>query len=400
MSIPPRFRSTRLAGRWGVLAAAVVLLGPTSAGAQSSTSDIEKLNKQALDAYDSLSFDQAKTLLEQALAEAQAAALASSPIAARTHLNLGMVLIAGFQEARGPGRGAQRDEAIEHFRAALKIQPDLTPPAGLFNPEVQTVFDETKVKVEKEKAAEPAKPASKPARARAAGASKEAEGEGEGEGEGATEEEEATARAPGSPIFLSVGLGSGFGVAKGHLDANKDIMPVNSTAPDNSWSGGLAPSGLGHLTLAVGYFVSDSLLISAEGRLQIIAGTTSTPTTEHCAPSCTPPGTAFAGLAKVSWFLSSAPLRPFLSAGVGGGNIRQVVKVAGAMDCGKLAAGATAGTEQCVDTVTGGPLLLAAGGGIAYDLGSLALLGSLTANVGVPKLMLNVDALIGLGLRL
>jgi hypothetical protein len=33
-------------------------------------------------------------------------------------------------------------------------------------------------------------------------------------------------------------------------------------------------------------------------------------------------------------------------------------------------------------------------------MGSLVLLGTLTANVGVPNFMLNVDALVGLGLRL
>ncbi len=378
---------------WGALVVMALVLSTSKAGAQSGSAEIEKLNKQALDAYDGLSFDQAKTLLEQALAEAQSAGLATTPIAARTHLNLGMVLIAGFQETRGPGRGAQRDEAVEHFRSAFKIQPDIMPPPGLFNPEVQTVFDETKAKVDRERAAEPPKPTPRPIKARAERESKEDQGE-------TGEEEEEASTASRSPIFLSLGLGSGFGVAKGHLDANKDIYIGNSTVADNSWSGGVAPSRLGHVVAAVGYFVSANLMLSVEGRLQIISGTTPTPTTASCMPSCSPPGTAFAGLAKASFFLTQGQLRPFLSAGVGGGNIRQVVEVKGATDCGKVPAGATNGTAQCVDTVTGGPLLLAAGGGIAYEMGSLALLGTLTANVGVPQLMLNVDAVVGLGLRL
>jgi len=62
-------------------------------------------------------------------------------------------------------------------------------------------------------------------------------------------------------------------------------------------------------------------------------------------------------------------------------------------DCGN-------GTEQCIDTVTGGPLLLAAGGGVAYQLGKVALLGSVTATVGAPNFILNIDATLGLGLRL
>ena len=57
-------------------------------------------------------------------------------------------------------------------------------------------------------------------------------------------------------------------------------------------------------------------------------------------------------------------------------------------------------TDQCYDTVAGGPFIAAAGGGAAYDLGPILLLGSLTAHLGVPDMMLNVDALLGVGLRL
>ena len=134
-------------------------------------------------------------------------------------------------------------------------------------------------------------------------------------------------------------------------------------------------------------------MLSLEGRIQIISGTTPTAMTEHCVPSCSPPTSAIAVLAKASYFLGEAPLRPYVGGGIGGGYIRQVVRPGGLTDCGD-------GTKQCVDTVTGGPLLLAGGGGLMYELGSIALIAGVTANVGVPKFILNVDALLGLGLHI
>jgi hypothetical protein len=366
----------------GTLAAAIISITAAPATAADETSRVARLNKQALDAFDNLNFDQAKTFLEEALAEGNAAGVATDPLLARTHLNLGMLLIAGFQ---------RREQAIEEFKAALKIQPDIAPPPGLFNPEVQGAFDEVKANLEQEPP--PVKPAPKPVKQVRAvsptpktpidAETRETENDGD-------EEAEAPARSRPS-FFLSLGLGSGFGVAKSHLDANIDAY--RGGVPDHSWSGGFAPSRLGHVAVAVGYFVSTELMLSVEGRIQYVSGTTPTGTTEHCKPSCTPPGTALAAIVKANWFFGSGPLRPFVSAGAGGGNIRQVVKPLGLTDCGN-------GMQQCVDTVTGGPLLLAAGGGVAYEMGSLVLLGTLTANVGVPNFMLNFDALVGLGLLL
>jgi hypothetical protein len=367
--------STSPVSRLGILiaATAAALLAATPAWAQDGApvAKIDRLNKQALDAFDGLNFDQAKTLLEQALAEADSAGLTADESVARTHLNLGMLLIAGFQ---------QKEQAIDHFKAALKAKRDIAAPSGLFNPEVQEVFDEVKANMETEP--EPPAPVARPRPKPVTTATAAAEGEGEeqeddGEGE--------------AKMLLSVGLGSGFGYAKSHLDANKDGVEVNGML-DNSWSGA-GPSRLGHVVASAGYYLSRQLVLSLEGRLQIISGTTPTATTAHCMPSCKPPGTAFAGLVKASWFFSSDKLSPFVSGGVGAGKIRHVVKPKGLDDCGT-------GAEQCVDTVTGGPLLLAAGGGIAYQLGKLTLLGSVTTNLAVPNFMLNVDLVLGLGLRL
>lgn len=359
-----------------VVAVALLATGG-AARAQEATgaAKVSRLNKQALEAFDSLNFDQAKSLLEQALVEADAAGLTTDESVARTHLNLGMLLIAGFQ---------QKEAAIDHFKSALKAKPDIAAPPGLFNPEVQVVFDEVKASMKAE--LEATKPATPPV-------ATEGEGGGKAEGDGQDEEEEDASADGQSTVFLSFGLGSGFGYASSHLDANKDISKVMDGPNDNSWSGG-APAFLGHLIASAGYFISPTLVLSLEGRLQIITGTTSSPITTRCPAHCKPPGAAFAGLLKGTWFLSSEVVRPFVSGGIGGGAVRQRVKVAVDMaDCGN-------GSEQCIDTVTGGPLLLAAGGGVAYQLGTVALLGSVTATVGAPNFMLNVDATLGLGLRL
>jgi hypothetical protein len=374
----PRVLSTPRGARLGALVAAAILLVGSGAAAQDGTGSakVSRLNKQALEAFDSLNFDQAKSLLEQALVEADAAGLTTDESVARTHLNLGMLLIAGFQ---------QKEQAIDHFKAALKAKPDIAAPPGLFNPEVQTVFDEVKANMKAE--LEATKPTPPPVVT-------EGDDGGKAEGEGQDEEEDDASAGGQSTVFLSFGLGSGFGYASSHLDANKDISKMAGGPNDNSWSGpGL--SQLGHLIASVGYFISPSLVLSLEGRFQIITGTTSSPVTPRCMTPCKPPGSAFAGLLKATWFLSSNVVRPFVSGGIGGGAIRQVVKVKvlDMPDCGN-------GSEQCMDTVTGGPLLLAAGGGVAYQLGTVALLGSVTATVGAPNFMLNIDATLGLGLRL
>jgi len=356
------------------------------------SAEIEALNKQALEAFDSLNFDQAKTLLEKAISDAESAGLGNDPELARAHLNLGMLLIAGFQN---------RDDALEHFKSALTIQPNIAPPAGLFNPEVQAAFDEAKSKIAADKEAErEAWKAKKAARtAKQVGTATKRR-----PASGSASEEEVE---PG--FFLSLRLGSGLGIAKGKLDTNTDVKKAGSG--DNAWSGGLAPSRLGHLTASVGYFLSPDLLLSLDGRLQIITGTTPVTSQSDCGatpcPTRSPPSTAFAVLAKATYFLTSGDVRPYVSGGLGAGVVRQVVKinVMPAMPseedmmptthCGK------SGNEPtCVDTVTGGPFLVTVGGGVSYELGAVALLAGVDANIGMPKFILNFDLTLGVGFRL
>ena len=355
---------------------------------ESPDTEIKRLNKQALDAYDNLNFDQSKGFLEQALAQADSSGLAKDGLAARTHLNLGLVMIAGFQ---------RHDEAVEQFKMALHIQPAITPTPGLFNPEVQAAFDEAKASVRAE-----TRPSEAGQRARPAAAKRPAAiglpdlGETvqkpAGKKPDESDDDDEEDKIPGSGVLLSLGLGSGFGTAKGHLDANTNVTHADPLVSDNSWSG-VAASRLLHVSLGVGYYLSTNLLVGLDGRLQFITGTTSAPNAGG-----SPPTSAFAIFARANWYFSRAPVRPFVSGGLGVGAIRQVVTLNGIdgnklMDCGD-------GKEQCVDTVTGGPLFLAVGGGVAYELGSFVVLASLTANGGIPKWMLNLDAVVGVGLHL
>jgi hypothetical protein len=287
-----------------------------------------------------------------------------------------MLLIAGFQK---------RDEAIEQFKAALTIQPGITAPAGLFNPEVQAAFDEAKASIKSEQAAVVSALAERPVAVRRAKPK-------------ARETEETEQETSGGRFYLGLGVGSGGGIAKGDLDTNKGLF--QNGVLDNTWSGGFATSRLGHLTLDAGYFLSRDLLLSIEGRIQFVSGTSSVMGAPGCATTCSGPSTGIAVLAKGTYFFASENLRPFVQGGLGGGAIRQVVKLNVMPDTDGLTHCGPQGNSACVDTVTGGPFLIAVGGGLAYQMGSVALIGSLVSNIGIPHFMLNFDVTLGVGFSL
>ncbi|MBN2576388.1 MAG: hypothetical protein JXP73_17635 [Deltaproteobacteria bacterium] len=94
---------------------------------------IIELNKKALLAYDALEVESASALLHQALSLCQGARLDKHPVAARTHLHLGVVYISGL---KFPELGEAE------FRAALAIDPKIQLTQSLLNPEVQAAFEE------------------------------------------------------------------------------------------------------------------------------------------------------------------------------------------------------------------------------------------------------------------
>ena len=100
---------------------------------QAAIDKVTKLNKKAVDEYENLNFDEARKILKDALDACARAGLDSHPVAARTHVHLGVVLFAGFK---------QKDQALQEFKKALEIQPDITLDKLLATPEIQEVFDQ------------------------------------------------------------------------------------------------------------------------------------------------------------------------------------------------------------------------------------------------------------------
>src|SRR5213078_3679415 len=96
-------------------------------------------------------------------------------------------------------------------------------------------------------------------------------------------------------------VGSGHGYASGNGEVNADV-PVSGTA-----SGSL----LGHVAPEVGYWMSSSLMLSVQGRVQLVTGPTEL---MKMGKSYEPRSLALAMFAKASWFANaSGSWRPFLS---------------------------------------------------------------------------------------
>jgi hypothetical protein len=193
-------------------------------------------------------------------------------------------------------------------------------------------------------------------------------------------------------LTLMVGTGVGWTSGVGEV-RQLDITPS-----------GFAWAGLGHLAPAVGYMVTPHLLLGVQGRLQLVTGATEFRPSGSATPGvcggdgvCSPAKGAFAALARAQWLLNapSSAFRPFLSASVGGGLIRHVAQAGDQADCGP------ARNAKCFDTVAAGPFLFGTGVGFSYDLSQgLSLVVALDGLVGVPKLTAEIDANVGVSLRL
>ncbi|HEY4188276.1 MAG TPA: tetratricopeptide repeat protein [Polyangia bacterium] len=112
-----------------------LVVAPVAARAQNDDSNpaIEKitaLNKKALDAYNDLEFEESRKLLKQALDLCASAGLDKHPVAARTHIHMGVVLIAAKQQ----------DLGIKQFKTAIEIEPEIQVTKALANPEILEAF--------------------------------------------------------------------------------------------------------------------------------------------------------------------------------------------------------------------------------------------------------------------
>ena len=98
--------------------------------AQPALQTVLDLNRQGMDRYNELEIEDALAKLRQALDVCDQRDVAGTP-RARTLVNIGIVQVGGFQD-RGAG--------LEAFRAALRIDPEITLDPLTATPEITTVF--------------------------------------------------------------------------------------------------------------------------------------------------------------------------------------------------------------------------------------------------------------------
>ncbi|QQR89783.1 MAG: hypothetical protein IPJ88_16645 [Myxococcales bacterium] len=107
-----------------------LLAGSQTVFAQAQVTEIVKLNRQAMEAYNNLDLDKAKATLNRALKVAKKGSVTGAPLA-RTYMNLGVVYIGGYGD---------NSKGLDNFVSALKTDPaiDLDPLTS--NPDIQTVW--------------------------------------------------------------------------------------------------------------------------------------------------------------------------------------------------------------------------------------------------------------------
>src|SRR5262249_7394782 len=112
--------------------------------------------------------------------------------------------------------------------------------------------------------------------------------------------------------FIGAQLGTGFGYVSGNGEVNAD-MHVPGTV-----SGAL----FAHFAPEFGYWINPGFMLWVQGGIQLVTGPTEL---EVGGPPSSPVPAAIAVFAKASWWFGSGDLRPFVSGGLGGGQIRHVV---------------------------------------------------------------------------
>jgi hypothetical protein len=423
MPTPLRLLAGLLALFLPAICPSVLGLSPAHAQDSAALEKLAKINKKAVDEYQNLNFEEARKLLQNAIDAAAESQLENHPVNARTHVHMGVVLLAGFK---------QKDEAIQAFRKALKIQPDIKLDKSLATPEIQEVYDEA-VAAAKSEPAKPAGDAIKhepvPASTRgvaipikvsvdpALGAKSvtlsfkadnaeefsEKELREDPAGSGTWVGEIPGAATQGSAVeyfieasgaddktlaskgtaeeSLSVTLsggrkreakpapkeetgatwlvGLGFGSGVGWTSGYGEVNGKDHVSPT-----GFAPSQLAHVVPEVGYFIDPTMMLSLQLRFQLVTGaSTYHPGGNECGDGvCTPAWHAEAAFLRFSYFLAEGEFRPYVTGMAGGGQIRHVAKFESVAMCGPMK------DQVCVDTVAAGPVFVGGGGGFLYDL--------------------------------
>ena len=103
-----------------------------------TTEKVTQLNRDALAAIDKREFEKARELLKRALDVCQGAGLEQHPIAARTHIHMGVVIIRGFKN---------HELGSKQFAKALAIEPNISVTKSVSTPDVEEVFADVKAGV-------------------------------------------------------------------------------------------------------------------------------------------------------------------------------------------------------------------------------------------------------------
>ncbi len=97
----------------------------TPARADDVEKQVIKMNKRAMDDYDSLEFESSRRTLVDALEKLRSNGLDDGPTAAKTYLNLGIVYINGFKDRN---RGQQQFLNALKINAQIKVDPAVATP--------------------------------------------------------------------------------------------------------------------------------------------------------------------------------------------------------------------------------------------------------------------------------
>jgi len=93
----------------------VALCAASVVRAEDVEKQVGRMNKKAMEDYDSLEFESARKTLIDAVAILRANGYDETPLAAKTYINLGILYISGFKD---------RNRGVQQFVNALRIKPD------------------------------------------------------------------------------------------------------------------------------------------------------------------------------------------------------------------------------------------------------------------------------------
>jgi hypothetical protein len=381
------------------LVASLTIAVPRIAAADeaAAVNKVTQLNKKAIDAYNKQDYDTARAVLKEALELCASAGLDKHAIRARTHIHFGIVAIVGFK---------QREVGLKQFRKALEVQPDIKLTKQLATPELQDAFEEAVLASNEAGGGGAAAAGGEPGEGEGGGGGPVADDEGDGEKKPTVrkpaprkkkgeEEEGDTVEGQKGVFFLGLTGGTGFGLIKGSGELDPAVHKLD--AP------GFAMAQAAQVSPEVGFFISPDLLLSVQLRIQFVTGLNGKadrPGGGNCGPDnfCSPGNSAFAGFAKVTYLLGSAPFHFTVGGQVGGGNIRHALVFP---DNTCKASASETQSQSCVDTLAGGPFLIGPTAGLLYEIGeTLNLILAVNTALGVPNFTYNFDVSAGLGFRL